>query len=142
MDRGRRGMPPVSPCREKPAYRECDAETESQAEHQPYRCECHRVGLPHIRASGLAEKSKSIVGCPAASGHDAGVVRVTDAMELGSATQAYMGSILVARITLPHFSVSAAMNLPKSAGERTSGSLLRSANRALIAGSARTALTS
>ena len=50
--------------------------------------------------------------------------------------------MLVAWITLPHFSASATMNLPKSADEPASGSLPRSANRALIAGSATTALIS
>src|SRR5215468_4478668 len=44
--------------------------------------------------------------------------------------------------TLPHFSVSSARSLPKSAGESASGALPRSASRALILGSARAALTS
>src|SRR5215475_932140 len=44
--------------------------------------------------------------------------------------------------TLPHFSVSSAMSLPKSAGESASGALPRSASRILILGSARAALTS
>ena len=46
--------------------------------------------------------------------------------------RAYSGLILAARITLPHFSVSSAMSLPKSAGESASGTLPRSARRALI----------
>src|SRR5262245_41096884 len=50
--------------------------------------------------------------------------------------------IPAARITLPHFSVSAAMNSPKSAGEPTSGVPPRSASRSLILGSARPALIS
>ena len=44
--------------------------------------------------------------------------------------------------TLPHFSVSSARSLPKSAGESASGALPTSASRALILGSARAALTS
>src|SRR5215469_4273898 len=50
--------------------------------------------------------------------------------------------IPAARITLPHFAVSAAMNSPKSAGEPTSGVPPRSASRSLILGSARPALIS
>ena len=45
-------------------------------------------------------------------------------------------------ITLPHFSVSSAMSLPKSAGEPASTVPPRSASRALILGSARPALIS
>src|SRR5215468_7237146 len=44
--------------------------------------------------------------------------------------------------TLPHFSVSSAMSLPKSAGESASTSPPRSRSRALILGSARPALIS
>src|SRR5882672_4724940 len=44
--------------------------------------------------------------------------------------------------TLAHFSVSAAMSLPKSAGEPGSSVPSRSASRALILGSARPALSS
>ena len=44
--------------------------------------------------------------------------------------------------TLPHFSVSSAMSLPKSAGEPASAVPPRSASRALILGSARPALIS
>src|SRR5262245_7574932 len=47
-----------------------------------------------------------------------------------------------ARITLPHFSVSSAMNLPKSAGVIGIGRPPRSASRALIVGSARASLIS
>ena len=50
--------------------------------------------------------------------------------------------MLRARITLPHFSVSSAIILPKSAGESASTSPPRSARRALILGSARPALIS
>ena len=50
--------------------------------------------------------------------------------------------MLAARITLPHFSVSSAMSLPKSAGEPASTVPPRSASRALILGSARPALIS
>src|SRR5262245_26265527 len=50
--------------------------------------------------------------------------------------------MLRVRITLPHFSVSSSMSLPKSAGEYASTSPPRSASRAFILGSARAALTS
>ena len=50
--------------------------------------------------------------------------------------------MLAARTTLPHFSVSSAMSLPKSAGEPASTVLPRSAMRALILVSARPALIS
>ena len=50
--------------------------------------------------------------------------------------------MLAARITLPHFSVSSAMSLPKSAGDPGSALTPSSANRALILGSARPALIS
>src|SRR6266446_1660391 len=50
--------------------------------------------------------------------------------------------MLRARMTLPHFSVSSAMSLPKSAGEPGSTVPSRSASRALILGSARPALIS
>ena len=45
-------------------------------------------------------------------------------------------------ITLPHFSVSSAMSLPKSAGESESAVAPKSASCALILGSARAALIS
>ncbi len=44
--------------------------------------------------------------------------------------------------TLPHFSISSAMSLPKSAGEPTIAVAPRSANRTFILGSARAALIS
>src|SRR5438132_2658154 len=50
--------------------------------------------------------------------------------------------MFAARITLPHFSVSSAMSLPKSAGESKSAVAPRSASRAFILGSARAALIS
>ena len=49
--------------------------------------------------------------------------------------------MLAARITLPHFSVSAAMSLPKSAGDPGSTVAPKSASRVFILGSARAALT-
>ena len=50
--------------------------------------------------------------------------------------------MLAARITLPHFSVSSAMSLAKSAGVIGIGTPPTSASRALILGSARPALNS
>ena len=57
-------------------------------------------------------------------------------------TRDHSGLMLAARITLPHFSVSSAMSLPKSAGEPASTVPPKSASRALILGSARPALIS
>src|SRR5262249_7446056 len=54
----------------------------------------------------------------------------------------HSGLMFAERITLAHFSVSAAMNLPKSAGEPGSTMPPRSASRILILGSARPALIS
>src|SRR5207253_4692223 len=54
----------------------------------------------------------------------------------------HSGLMLAARITLPHFSVSAAMSVAKSAVEPESTEPLRSVNRALILGSASAALIS
>src|SRR5262249_8627199 len=48
--------------------------------------------------------------------------------------------MLRARMPLPHFSLSSAMSLPKSAGEPTNAVPPSSASRALILGSARPAL--
>src|SRR5262245_9074644 len=67
-------------------------------------------------------------------------IRGTGFMEYGP--DDHSGLILAARITWPHFSVSAAINLPKSAGESASTSPPRSASRVLILGSARPALIS
>src|SRR5262245_15924574 len=50
--------------------------------------------------------------------------------------------MLAARITLPHFSVSSAMSLPKSAGEPDNAVPPTSASRAFILGAARAALIS
>src|SRR5262245_21099076 len=59
-----------------------------------------------------------------------------------TADQRQSALMLAARMTLPHFSVSSAMNLPKSLGELARMMLPKSANRALILGSARPALIS
>src|SRR6266849_9610135 len=52
------------------------------------------------------------------------------------------GLMLAARITLPHFSVSSPMSLPKWAGDSASAVAPTSVSRALILGSARPALMS
>ena len=54
----------------------------------------------------------------------------------------HSGLMFAARITLAHFSVSAAMSLPKSAGKPGSTVPPKSTSRALIFGSARAALIS
>src|SRR6266446_4306117 len=59
-----------------------------------------------------------------------------------TADRPHSALMLRARMTLPHFSVSSAMSLPKSAGEPGSTVPSRSASRALILGSARPALIS
>src|SRR5262245_6877976 len=68
-------------------------------------------------------------------------VAYRDIMEHHSAG-GYSGLMLAARITLAHFSVSAAMSLPKSAAEPPSTVPPRSASRALILGSASAVLNS
>jgi|SRR6516162_4400275 len=50
--------------------------------------------------------------------------------------QPYSSLMLAARITLPHFSVSSAISLPKLAGESASTAPPRPASRALFLGSA------
>ena len=59
-----------------------------------------------------------------------------------SRTANHSGLMLAVRITLPHFSVSSAMSLPKSEGEPAITVPPRSASRALSWGSARAALIS
>ena len=61
---------------------------------------------------------------------------------VGATMKAYSALMLAARITLPHFSVSSAMSLPKSAGEPASAMPPRSARCAFNLGSARPALIS
>src|SRR5271169_464499 len=69
--------------------------------------------------------------------------RLTQNMEYRlAADQPYCTLILAARITLPHFSISSAMSLPKSAGEPPSTVPPTSANRSFVLGSASTALIS
>src|SRR5262245_55339279 len=57
-------------------------------------------------------------------------------------TNPHSALMLAARITLPHFSVSSAINLSKAAGESVVTIVPNSAKRAFTAGSARTALIS
>src|SRR5262245_31370943 len=57
-------------------------------------------------------------------------------------TRDHIGLMSANLITLPHFSVSSAISLPKSAGDPGSGGPPRSARRALILASASAALTS
>src|SRR5262245_38307767 len=56
--------------------------------------------------------------------------------------ESHCGLMLAARITLAHFSVSAVMRRPKSAGDPASGSPPRSATLAFILASTRPALIS
>src|SRR5262249_21784254 len=65
-----------------------------------------------------------------------------DVMEYRRRAEHYSALMLADLITLPHFSVSSAMNLPKSAGEPGSGQAPISASLPLSLGSARPALIS
>src|SRR5436190_21311185 len=56
-------------------------------------------------------------------------------MEFGSGLPRQSALMLAARITLPHFSVSSAMNLPKSAGEPANTAPPRSVRPFLMLGS-------
>src|SRR5439155_7566346 len=84
----------------------------------------------------------------AGDGNRAGVtryaeIRVSEVYGIsGRDCSDHSGLMLAARITLPHFSVSAAMSVAKSAVEPESTEPLRSVNRALILGSASAALIS
>jgi hypothetical protein len=63
-------------------------------------------------------------------------------MEFGRDRAGQSALMLAVRITLAHFSISSAINLPKSVGEPVSTVPPRSAIRAFIVGSARAALIS
>src|SRR5262249_27285090 len=69
-------------------------------------------------------------------------IRGTGGYGISTADQPQSALMLRARITLPHFSVSSAMSLPKSLDEPGSIVPARSARRAFILGSARAALIS
>src|SRR5262245_63594978 len=70
------------------------------------------------------------------------VIRVTGFMERHLGMADHSGLMFAARITLPHFCVSSAMSLPKSAGEPGSIVPPRSASRAFMFGSIRAAFIS
>src|SRR6516225_4380916 len=86
-------------------------------------CFWHKADIPQVTLASL----KSRNGCYGISDHGC----------LG-----HSALMLAARITLPHFSVSSAINFPKSVGVIGIGEPPRSASRALILGSARAALIS
>src|SRR5262249_8794010 len=69
-------------------------------------------------------------------------IRRTGFMEYRRRAEHYSALMLADLITLPHFSVSSAMCLPKSAGEPRRTVPARSARRAFILGSSRAALIS
>src|SRR5262249_35340422 len=69
-------------------------------------------------------------------------IRRTDFMEYRRRAEHYSALMLADLITLPHFSVSSAMSLPKSAGVNASVVTPKSARRALNFGFARAALIS
>src|SRR5215475_13872408 len=76
------------------------------------------------------------------SGHRIDGIAERKIMDLRAGPTGHSGLMLAARITLPHFSVSSAINLPKSAGESASAALPNSASRAFSLGSASAALIS
>src|SRR6516162_2156751 len=71
--------------------------------------------------------------------HLVATIRGTGGYGISTADRPQSALMSRARMTLPHFSVSLAMSLPKSAGESASTSPPRSASRAFILGSARPA---
>src|SRR6516165_6979733 len=76
-------------------------------------------------------------------GHERPAIRRTGFMEYAPrAHRSHYGLMLAAKITLPHFMVSSAISLAKSAGEPASTVPPRSASRDFILGSARAALIS
>src|SRR5215469_8074508 len=83
----------------------------------------------------LVDVSKVLVG-----GHQWAVVRRTDVTEYLAGNSAHRGLMSANFTTLPHFSVSSAMSLPKSPGELGSAVEPNSASRASVLGSARAAL--
>src|SRR5262249_54137483 len=78
--------------------------------------------------------------CDRADGHPTFAERTLRNISPGRADHSAL--MLRARITLPHFSVSSAISLAKSAGEPGRTVAPRSASRAVILGSARAALIS
>jgi hypothetical protein len=90
-------------------------------------------GLPESsRRADIGRLSKSAIPVIAA-------IRLTEYW-IGLLRQSAL--MLAARITLPHFSVSSAISLPKLAGEPGSAATPNSVSRAFILGSARAALIS
>src|SRR5215831_19437954 len=72
-----------------------------------------------------------------------GAVRITDVTEYFAGGRADHSALMLAsRITLPHFSVSSAMSLPKSADVIDIRSTPKPASRVFMRGSAATALIS
>src|SRR5262249_5670105 len=99
---------------------------------------------PHLRCEDRRSQRRSFHDVGSMTGLPEGAmsvaaIRLTDVSEYLDRVR-HSALMLAARITLPHFSVSSAMNLPKSPGERAIAMLPKSAKRALILGSARPAL--
>src|SRR5215470_12905632 len=94
------------------------------------------------RQSGLVLLVVSSSGCDPNRSSTRSVFAYRDLWNIGGRLWDHSALMLAARITLAHFSVSSAINLPKSADEPGIAVLPRSANRALILGSARAALIS
>src|SRR5262249_45138242 len=94
--------------------------------HQNHR---HRPPAPHpIRKPGRVT-SLSGPTVTSLSGVYNPVSRNETLWNVGATMTAYSALILAARITLPHFSVSSARSVPKSAGESASSSPPMSASR-------------
>src|SRR5262249_3190310 len=95
------------------------------------------VGQPKSSLSILTEPQHKLSAV-----HSAAAIRGTDFMEYRRRAEHYSALMLADLITLPHFSVSSAMSLPKSAGVNASVVTAKSARRALNFGFARAALIS
>jgi hypothetical protein len=98
-----------------------------------------RIRIEHIESAlpPLATEERTFGNGSSVPTAIIAAVRLTGFMEYPAS---HSGSMLAARITLPHFSVSSAMSLPKSAGVIGIGTPPRSAKRAFILGSARPSL--
>src|SRR5262245_30754730 len=93
---------------------------------------------PFVSLGNLSIRSSRRHGRAASAARQEGFAE----RDLWNVSRDHSGLMSAHFITLPHFSVSSAMSLPKSAGEPTSTVPPRSASRAFNVGSARPALVS
>jgi hypothetical protein len=85
----------------------------------------------HDACNGLeADGRRTRLAAPRLNRTDTPTIPISGTMEYRRVNdRPYSGLMLAARITLPHFSVSSAMSLPKSAGVIGIGKAPRSARR-------------